>query len=115
MGTQEPAAPHRPAAEELVVSEWTVHIESRAGAIPPDDEDAITRFQAAITAEPAALDPASVYDVREQRISSTFQVEATALEDAQDIGIAVFLRALGVAGLPKGWDVVEASPFEGDD
>jgi hypothetical protein len=92
--------------------EYTVHAETPLQTTR--DEEILGRFQDAIKCDARALGPSALLDDRQGTISSTFQVEAYTLNEAEELGIAVFTAALATAGIAvpadRRWAVVEASP-----
>jgi len=93
--------------------EYTITIETPEGTTT--DENALGRFDEAMRASDEVSGSTALLDHRLGTISSTFRVEADTLEDAQTIGIRVFLAALWVAGLDgEGlWRIVEADGSAG--
>ena len=92
--------------------EYTVQAET-----PPEttrDEETLDAFHDAINTDARALGPSALLDDRQGSISSTFQVEAYTLSEAEELGITIFTSALASAGLKvpadRRWAVVVASP-----
>jgi hypothetical protein len=92
--------------------EYTVHAET-----PPEttrDEETLGRFNDALNTDARALGPSALLDNRLGTISSTFQVEAYTLNEAEELGIAIFTAAIATAGVDvpadRRWAVVETSP-----
>jgi len=90
------------------VPEYTITIETPDGTTT--DEGVLGRFHEAILGSSEVRGPSGLLDHERGVISSRFQVEAETLEEAQDVGISVFLDALWLAGLNgEGlWRIVEA-------
>jgi hypothetical protein len=90
------------------VPEFTLSIETPEGTTT--DEDVMGRFEEAMRASEEVSGSTAILDHDAGTISSTFQVEADTRENAETIGIRVFVNALWVAGLNgEGlWHLVEA-------
>ncbi len=77
--------------------EFTVHLET-----PPEttrDDDVLDAFNEAINGDARALGPSALLDNRLGTISSTFQVEADSLNEAEELGIEIFTGAVAAAGV----------------
>ncbi len=88
--------------------EFTLSIETPEETT--SDEDVWPRVEETMRTSPNVSGARTVFHRDNGVISSRFQVEADTLEDAQTIGIRVFVDALWLAGLNgEGlWRIVEA-------
>lgn len=97
----------------MTESEWTVALETRPGLAL--DEDAYAKVERALREAPGAMGAVCILDHEKGTLSARFQVHASAMDEAQDIGIRIFDEAFTRAGVhaPGGlepWEWMSAEP-----
>jgi hypothetical protein len=87
------------------VTEFTIEIETAEGTLsvnattPPDLDDVIERFAAALHDDARVVDAAASVNTRTGVLAATFQVAAANVVEAADRAVNAFAMALGTAGL----------------
>lgn len=91
------------------VYEFTIRVETPSGT--ECDAEKAAAVDEAMELSPQITRIESGHSTRSGTISSTFRVRAPNVDDAQELALRVFSRALAVARISSehGWLVVEAS------
>lgn len=90
------------------MSEWTVSLETSSGGVVGDE--ALETIHEALDGDPVALAPVVGFRVPMPIVTARIQVEAESTEEAKDIALAAFERALAAAGLTANCDVADVGP-----
>jgi len=96
------------AEQQLGVSRWAITAETAPGVTMHDS--VLGSVLDALIDDPLVILPGVACDAQGATITATFQVDASLLDAATDIGIQAFHRALLAASLEVGCRIADVSP-----
>ena len=93
------------------MSLWTISIDTPPGIT--EDPDVLVAFDAALHDEQFVHGPSASLDTEERSLGATFNVYGDSVQEAVDVAVESFNRALAKVGLPHGSVVhIDAEPTE---